>query len=334
VERLYARALYPRLADLLGRPGAWLPFSLGEVLLLGLLGALVWGLGVCVCKALRSRREALRAFGRGVLGVAVAGSVLYAGFVLAWGLNYRRPPLAERLGWPGGAPTLTELQSLAGSLIPEVNSLRASLGTGGAPDPERVLGRVDPGFMGLERLLGPLPARLSRPKQALLHPVMTRSLTYGMLVPWTLEALVNPGTPAPALPFAACHERAHQLGIAREDEANFVGYLAARAHPDPDFRYSAQRFALQEVMGQLALADPEAFQALRDRLDPAVREEYRLEAAWARRHRSRFSEVQGRVYDRYLKAQGQREGVRSYGRVVDLLIAERRLKEGGGTPPS
>ena len=30
--------------------------------------------------------------------------------------------------------------------------------------------------------------------------------------------------------------------------------------------------------------------------------------------------------DAYLKSQGQKEGVRSYGRMVDLLLAERRAR--------
>jgi hypothetical protein len=40
---------------------------------------------------------------------------------------------------------------------------------------------------------------------------------------------------------------------------------------------------------------------------------------------SRLGEVQDRVNDAYLKSQGQREGVRSYGRMVDLLVGERRM---------
>ena len=98
------------------------------------------------------------------------------------------------------------------------------------------------------------------------------------------------------------------------------------------FDFVALRFALAESLGKLALADPGASAAVVEALDPAVREDYRRDAAWLRRNRSRFSEVQGRAYDHYLRAQGQRDGVRCYGRVVDLLLVERRLRTTGALP--
>ena len=36
--------------------------------------------------------------------------------------------------------------------------------------------------------------------------------------------------------------------------------------------------------------------------------------------------------DAYLRSQGQKDGVRSYGRMVDLLLAERRAARPGGGP--
>ena len=181
-----------------------------------------------------------------------------------------------------------------------------------------------------------LPARLhepSRPKIALFGPLMSRSLTYGMYIPWTGEALLNGSTPAPALAFSVCHEMAHQQGIAREDEANFIGYLACRLHPDPQFRYSGARAALGEAMAQLGAVRPDAWKAIRASLGPGVLADEAAETAWLREHRGRFSRVQGRVYDGYLKSQGQIDGARSYGRVVDLLIAERRLRRATNVLP-
>ena len=45
----------------------------------------------------------------------------------------------------------------------------------------------------------------------------------------------------------------------------------------------------------------------------------------SRRYESRAGAVQEKVNDAYLRAQGQ-EGVTSYGRMVDLLLAERRAR--------
>lgn len=332
VERLYGRPLYPALDRGLAALTGWCPWSLGELLLLILVA---WALASAtrVVKGFsRGRREGLGRLRAWALRGVATLSVLYATFVAAWGLNYRRPPLASRLAWPVAPASTAELGSLCSELAAQVNGLRRACPPDG--DPARVRSRAAEGYRRLGGALAPAIPDLepAPPKFALLSALMSRSLTHGMVVPWTHEALVNRETPAASLPFALCHEMAHQRGIAREDEANFVGYLAARLHPDPGYRYSALRFALAESLGKLALADPGASAAVVEALDPAVREDYRRDAAWLRRNRSRFSEVQGRAYDHYLRAQGQRDGVRSYGRVVDLLLVERRLRTTGALP--
>jgi len=329
----YADFAYPALARILSPVGSLVPLPLGELLLFAILGAVLLFLVRTGAVLARDGRVGAALLWRGIRWAAAAGSLLYAGFILAWGLNYRRPPLAQRLGWPVAAPRVEELRGLCAELVPQVNALRAAA----IPDPDlrSVAGRAAEAYLRLGPALGPaMPAlRTSPVKPALLSGLMSRSLTWGMVIPWTHEALVNRETPIPAAPFTVCHEMAHQRGIAREDEANFVGYLAARAHPDPDFRYSAQRFALHELLTQLTRVDPEAARELLRGLDPAVREDDRREAEWYRSRISTFSRAQGRVYDGYLKSQGQREGIRSYGRVVDLLIAEARLRAARSLPP-
>lgn len=43
---------------------------------------------------------------------------------------------------------------------------------------------------------------------------------------------------AATIPFNMCHEVAHLLAIAVENEANFAGYLACEYSGDPVFQYS------------------------------------------------------------------------------------------------
>ncbi len=335
VERLYAERVFPPVSRLISWPARLLPWSLGELLLILILAGMVLSL-IGFVRGLMARTPdfpwmllLLKRAG-GLFGLA---GVLYASFVLLWGLNYLRPPIANTLEWPSEPPNVVELQGLCEALALDANQLRKEL-----PSDERGVLRVDRQFVldrrndGYERLRGQLmpvlPASMhepSRPKIAIFSPLMSRSLTYGMYLPWTGEALLNGSTPAPALPFSVCHEMAHQHGIAREDEANFIGYLACRLHPDPLFRYSGARAVLGEAMAQLWAVAPEAAKAIRASLTRDVLADEAAEAAWLHLHKGRFSRAQGRVYDGYLKAQGQVDGVRSYGRVVDLLIAERRM---------
>jgi hypothetical protein len=148
----------------------------------------------------------------------------------------------------------------------------------------------------------------------------------GIFIPFTGEANVNGTVPDWEIPFTAAHELAHQRGFAREEEANYVGYLACLAHPDRDFQYSGTFRAGLYALSALGRADRKAYGELRGSLAPPLRRDLAALFAWQRRYESRLGEVQDKVNDAYLKTQGQADGVRSYGRMVDLLLAERRAK--------
>ncbi len=333
VERLYAERIFPSLSRFISWPARLLPWSLSELLLILMLAGLVLSLAGVVRALMRGTPGFLMFFLRRMGEWFAMAGMLYASFVVFWGLNYLRPPIVKTLSWPSGRPTVVELQGLCEGLALEANVLRKELTSaeGGAlrVDPRMVLDRRNDGYERIHWALFPvLPAVIhepSRPKIALFGSLMSRSLTYGMYIPWTGEALLNGSTPAAALPFSVCHEMAHQQGIAREDEANFIGYLACRMHPDPLFRYSGARAALGEAMAQLGAVRPDAWKVIRNSMGPGALADEAVETAWLHQHQGKFSQVQGRVYDGYLKSQGQADGARSYGRMVDLLIAERRL---------
>jgi hypothetical protein len=165
---------------------------------------------------------------------------------------------------------------------------------------------------------------VGRAKPVLLSPLMSYLGIGGIYAPFTGEANVNATLPDWDRPFTVCHELAHQRGFAREDEANYLAYLACRSHPDRDFQYSGTFQAALYVLGALYAADRPAYDAVRPSLPPPLERDLAALAAWRARYKSRLSRVQDRVNDTYLRTQGQREGVRSYGRMVDLLLAERR----------
>ena len=135
--------------------------------------------------------------------------------------------------------------------------------------------------------------------------------------------------PESELPFSASHETAHQRGFAREDEANFAAYLACRFHPDPDFNYSGALAASVHASNALFMAGREAWQAVEATRSPAVKRDMGALRSWAERHEGAVSRTSERINDAYLRTQGQAEGVRSYGRMVDLLLAERRAERLG-----
>ena len=330
VERLYARRVYPMVARIVSVATGWMPFSLAEVVLLACVVALLVGVASVVVRA-RWRRWSAAGVMTGAMRALALGAIAVLVFDVMWGFNYERAPVAALLRYELAPGPAADLADLSADLLGQAAALRAGLPEDGAgvlrlTDGRRgAVGRAGRGYEATEvahRL--PVPLLSAPPKLVLLSPVMSYLGIGGIFIPFTGEANVNATLPDWEIPFTAAHEMAHQRGYAREDEANFVGYLACRAHRDRDFQYSGTFRAALYALSALARADRESYARLRGQLTGPLGRDLAALAAWHRRYESRLGDVQERVNDAYLKTQGQRDGVQSYGRMVDLLLAERR----------
>ena len=123
--------------------------------------------------------------------------------------------------------------------------------------------------------------------------------------------------PGVARPFTACHELAHQRGVAREDEANFVGWLVCSLSTEPAQRYSGSLLALSYALIAWFQVQPEPARARYLAMDPGVRED--LAGLWGfwRARRTAVTDLARDANDLFLRGQGQELGRESYGRMVD-----------------
>ena len=333
MERAYARAWYPRIARVLSAGSAWAPFSIGELLVaLAVLALAVWAVRL-VRRVRRAKGSRGRVALAGVTRLAAVAGAAYLAFLAVWGLNYHRPPLAvlAGLGEPTAAVRLDELESLCAELVAAANEERARV-----EEDASGVGRLAGGVSGaLRRAAAATEAAasayagargpLAPPKPVLLSTGLSYLGITGIYFPFTAEANVNVVVPDSQLPFTACHELAHQGGIAPEDEANFVAYAACLRHPDADFRYSGALNAALYALHALASADP-ARAARRAQWSPALKRDLDALRAWNERYRGPAETAARAVNNAYLKTQGVDDGVRSYGRMVDLLVLERRAR--------
>jgi hypothetical protein len=143
----------------------------------------------------------------------------------------------------------------------------------------------------------------------------------GYYNPFTGEAQVNILDPAITLPYTACHEMGHQLGYAKENEANFIGFLACRESPDPAVRYSTYLDLYGYAVRELYFRDSALALSLRATLNPGVRQDLRELQRFNRRYSNPLEPVIWRAYSRYLRANGQPQGVATYSDVTAWLIA-------------
>ena len=169
----------------------------------------------------------------------------------------------------------------------------------------------------------PLDSRL---KPVMLSEAMSYTHITGIYTFFTGEANINITFPDYTIPYTAAHELAHQRGIAREDEANFVAYLVCIESDDAYIRYSAYLNLLEYVMSALNRADPALYREVIYSLSGEVRGELLAYSAFFEKYRdSVASEISGVVNDTYLTIQGT-SGTASYGMVVDLAVAYYREK--------
>lgn len=331
VERVYSRGVYPSLVKRLVQLTGAVSTSVAEWALLLVLGA---GLVFLLRLGLRWRRQGPPtrvAVVSGLAGALLGTATVYLLFLLLWGLNYTRVPLAQSLGLqirpaPPGELVSACRESLAAAALlrgvlaeSEAGALRLAGGVDAA------LRRADLGYLELDEPL--LRGSYGLPKAAAASSLLSQLGIAGIYSPFTGEAHVNVDVPEAGLPFAACHELAHLRGFAREDEANYVGYLACRAHPDPHFQYSAHFEVATYALSALRRVAPERARGLADTAHPGIRRDWEALRSWVRRHAGPARRVSRSVNDVYLKSQGLPDGVQSYGRMLDLLLAARRARD-------
>ncbi len=262
-------------------------------------------------------------------------------FVAGWALNHYAPPLAGELGIEVRASSADELAEVTEAYLEEA-ARRAPL----VPrNDDGSLARQD--FLELAAVCGSSYEALAGecelfrgptlPVKALLvwgEPLLYSGHT-GIFWAPTGEAGVPLDSAVADEPYIMCHEAAHRLGIASEQEANFAAFLACAASDDVRLAYSGYYNAFAYCHNALYRVDPERAKKL---LEEHAQGELGMGVAlvWADRiataeHYDRFEgpfeRVGTTVNDRYLRSFGEQEGVRSYGLVVDYLIAWHRRGE-------
>ncbi len=147
----------------------------------------------------------------------------------------------------------------------------------------------------------------------------------GITMPLTGEAAVNPQIPAVTMPFTMCHEMAHRMCIATEDDANFAAFLACLANEDSQFRYSAYYMAYRYCYIALLTAGTGEAAAAAARIDLEVNSYLRYDLkTYDRFFTSNRNElatnVANAVNDAYIKVSGDGAGTESYGQVATNLV--------------
>lgn len=331
-EKVFARGFYKYYAFLLSRVTQIVPFSLMELGIVLAPFLAVFILVFFLYKLIKSRNQ-VKYLKRCLFTVLWTGSIVFFWLTITCNVNYNRYTFGEISGLTIQEASAEELYELCLKLADEAGALRAQLHqedeTGAfrlmnssVKDMSKTAGRA---YKALNQEYGVFDFAAARTKPVFFSKFMSYTDLVGIYCPFTMETNVNMDVADYSIPSTMCHELAHYFGYMREDEANFIGYLACMASDSLEFQYSGTLLALIHAGNQLSSADGEAYAALWLTYSDAVeRDLIENSRYWDKLKTSKVREVSTGINDAYLKANNQADGVKSYGRMVDLLLAYYR----------
>ena len=272
VEKYYATGVYPYLSAVLKYGFGWLPFSLGD-LLYGLVIITVLVKLARFVRLLYKKNITRDGLKTSLLNGILLLLTLYISFNLLWGINYNRKGIASQLGIKLEKYTPQELITVDSILLQKVNESKLAILRKGSFFSSTQAMFVQ-SYIAYRQVAVTYPFLQYTPVS--IKPSMWGWLGnyagfIGYYNPFTGEAQLNTMVPAFLQPYTSCHEIAHQLGYAKENEANFTGYLAAAASPDTLFHYSVYLDLFLYAQRNLYEADSAAAKSQAGKLIPGVK---------------------------------------------------------------
>jgi hypothetical protein len=143
----------------------------------------------------------------------------------------------------------------------------------------------------------------------------------GYYNPFSGEGQVNTTIPRFLEPFVTTHEMAHQLGYSRENEANFVGYLACKNYKSDIFRYSVYYDMYNYALSELSIKDSSLARKIQQNAHPQVKKDQLAYLSFYNKYKNPVEPLIMWGYGHFLKANNQPAGTFTYNEVVLWLIA-------------
>lgn len=320
IEQYYSTGVYPYISRLLRILLGWIPFSFGDVLGFLLLFLFVRGLYQLIKNRFKSILQVLIKF-------TAYLSIIYFCFYAFWGLNYFREPLAKNLNLKQSTYTTEQLVSTTKLIVKELNAIHLQITKNDSvevvvPYSQKEIYTLAPsGFDKLAETYPQLVYKTSSIKSSIVSLFQSYNGTSGYINPITGEAQINYMIPKTGYASTTCHEMAHQIGWAAENDANFVGFLASIANEDFYFKYSGYRMAYNYCIGQVYKRDKELGKEIATTVNKGIYKDYKATFLHWKEFENPIEPYFKKGYNSYLKANNQAKGIQSYSYVVDLLIA-------------
>lgn len=323
IEIYYSQGVYPSVSGLMRGVLDWLPFSVGDLL----YGFFVfWGiLGAGqIAKRLIKRRGSWINWFASLRKFCFFSLIVYIVFNVFWGLNYNRLGIGSQLALSSTVVSLQEIDTLTVKLLAQANYYSNLVDTKTRNEFHRKQKLFNAAQREVEQASKKYPflkARIGAVKPSLYSYLGNYLGFQGYYNPFTGEGQVNTTIPVFLRPFVATHEIAHQLGYAKESEANFVGFLICREAKEPLFRYAAYLDMYLYAHAILYQVDSIRANDVKLQRNAIVQSDIQNLRSFYLQYQTPIEELVMQGYDYFLQANEQPQGKQSYSQVLRWLMA-------------
>lgn len=293
---------------------SWIPFSLGDLLYSVLILILLFTLFKLIIKKKKAET---------VLRLLIWINILYFVYQIFWGMLYFQKPLISQL--PDTKITLEKRKKLAIKYLAKCIQTRNQV-----KENKNGIFTIE-NWESIEQEIisqqKKLPINfypngntsINSFKPSLFGSLMSFTGIAGYYNPFTAEAQYNENLPTSSLPFTLAHESAHQIGFAREQEANFIGYLIGVTSKNPELRYSVEFFTLRSLLNSMIVEDEKFVKTMVDQYSDGMKRDRAFEKQFQLNHQGVLDDVFSFTNNLFLKSNRQ-EGTVTYSYFVNLLV--------------
>lgn len=326
----YTGNIFPFFVNTVGRIMSLFPFSVVEI---GLYVIILWAVWITISsiyKAVTKKEKPLTLFGAWFHKVLTTAAILLMVYTMTCGINYYAISFSAMEGFAVQKSSKEELADLCRYLVNQINAAAEGLSVeeGGMLLTVDVQEEAVKAMQAAGEQYASLAGYYPQPKPVAVSWILSVQQLSGIYSPFTVEANYNREMTDYNIPATACHELSHLKGFAREDEANFIAYLACMASDCPEFNYSGAMLAYIYANNALyGAGEVELYREIRESLCDTAKRDLVANSTFWHRYESKVAEVSTQVNNTYLQINNQSDGVKSYGRMVDLLLAMMRNRK-------
>ncbi|MEG1126553.1 MAG: DUF3810 domain-containing protein [Oscillospiraceae bacterium] len=302
-----------------------LSFSVAEIIwAIIIIGCITFVIYAIMRTIKEKKNKAVKAFRFAVTALCIALTV-YAGFTFLWGANYYTASFNAQSGIEPKPITKQQLYETTCFFADKANETavltqRTANGLYKA-DLNDVFAKSKGLYSEIEIEYPFIKGADLGAKPMYFSKILSIANYTGFYFPFTGESNINIDAPSAFIPSTIAHEIAHQRGIAPEQTANFLAVRVCELSEDVNYNYSGWLMGYVYLINALYSADKTMYHAVADKMSPLVNADLEYNNVYWQKYQSKVADAVDATYSGFLKSYSQELGSKSYGAVVDLLVA-------------